>query len=300
MRLEGFHHVTAICSSPQDNLDFYIRRLGQRLVKQTVNFDDPGTYHFYYGDRTGTPGSILTFFPFVDAGPGRCGMGMVTAMAYAASSARFDAAIELFSEQGIEFDGPLERYGDSVLAFADPDRLPIELVRDDRSTWGLGPITGVTLWVDEIEPTAQVLTMALGMVAEGEVADPAGRRRRHRLADGSWVDLLQSERASIGRQGAGTFHHVAFRVPDHETHLAWRDRLIGFGLDVTPVIDRQYFDAIYFREPGGLLFEVATDPPGFAVDETPDALGSALKLPTQFEERRASIERVLPPIRVPR
>lgn len=300
MRLEGFHHVTAICSSPQDNLDFYVRRLGQRLVKQTVNFDDPGTYHFYYGDRTGSPGSILTFFPFMDAGPGRCGMGMASAMAYAASPARFDAAIALFSEQGIEFDGPLERYGDSVLAFADPDRLPLEIVRDERSKGDIGPISGVTLWVDEIEPTAHLLTEALGMDPEGEVADPAGRRRRHRLADGSWVDLLRSARASIGRQGAGTIHHVAFRVPDHETHLAWRDRLTGFGLDVTPVIDRQYFDAIYFREPGGVLFEIATDPPGFKVDETPEALGSTLRLPAQYEGRRAWIERVLPPIQVPR
>lgn len=298
-RMEGFHHTTAICSAPQENLEFYVRVLGQRLVKQTVNFDDPSTYHFYYGDEIGRPSSILTFFPFLDAGPGRCGTGMASAVAYAAPAERFDAAIELFSENGIDFEGPFERFGDTVLAFADPDRLPLEIVRTDRAGSALGPIVGVTLWESNPAPTARLLTELLGMTAEGDVADPVGRRWRFRMSSGAYVDLLRSDAPSIGRQGAGTIHHVAFRARSHEDHLAWRERALAFGLEVTPVIDRQYFNAIYFREPGGVLFEIATDPPGFAVDEPAEALGATLKLPAQYEGRRAEIERILPPIRVP-
>ncbi|MEM7236944.1 MAG: ring-cleaving dioxygenase [Pseudomonadota bacterium] len=300
MRIEGFHHITAICSAPQDNLDFYVRVLKQRLVKQTVNFDDPGTYHFYYGDRTGSPGSILTFFPFVDAGPGRCGAGMASALTYATGCEEFDAAIERLSERDVEFDGPFERFGATTLCFPDPDRLWLELQREDRDTSEIGPPSGVTLWVSEIESTALVLTEVLGLTAEGSEADRLGRRWRFRMAGGGTVDLLRSDAPSIGRQGAGTIHHVAFRVADYDTHLAWRERIAANGLDVTPVIDRQYFNAIYFREPGGVLFEIATDPPGFSLDEPVDALGLTLKLPQRYEDRRGEIERVLPPIRVPR
>lgn len=298
--IQGLHHITAICASPQDNIDFYVRTLGRRLVKRTVNFDDPGTYHLYYGDRVGAPGSILTFFPFVDAGPGRCGVGMASALCLAAPTDGFGALIEKLAERGVDFDGPFERFGEPVITFADPDRLPVECVEERTGANAPYLLKGVTLWVDDPEPTARVLTELLGLASVGEEEDPAGRRCRLVAEDGAVVDLLQSKTSSFGRQGAGTIHHVAFRTRDRESQQAWRARIEAFGLDVTPIIDRQYFDAIYFQEPGGVLFEIATDPPGFSIDEPIDTLGETLKLPLRYEARRADIERILPPLCIPR
>ncbi|MEO0359493.1 MAG: ring-cleaving dioxygenase [Pseudomonadota bacterium] len=297
--ITGVHHVTAICSSPQENIDFYTRKLSLRLVKQTVNFDSVDTYHFYYGDRTGAPGTILTFFPFVDAGPGRCGAGMASAVAYATSVGGIEAFVERLSEHDVEFDGPFERFGETVITFGDPDRLPLEIVERGETGSEVGPIAGVTLRVEDPEPTARLLTDLLGMKAEGESADSAGRRWRFRMGDGGSVDLLRSDEAGIARQGAGAIHHVAFRAPDDASHLEWRERVAAYGLNVTPVIDRQYFNAIYFREPGGVLFEIATDPPGFAIDEPVESLGASLKLPPKYEPQRERIERALPPVRLP-
>ncbi len=298
--IQGVHHVTAICSGPQDNLDFYARVLGQRLVKRTVNFDDPGSYHLYYGDRTGAPGTILTFFPFLDAGPGRCGPGMASAVAYETGAGGCGAMVAHLAAHGVDFDGPEERFGESVLRIADPDRLPVEIVERDGATGDrLGRICGVTLWLDDPEPTARLLTGLLGMEEAGRATAPAGERRRFVMPDGGAVDLLRSAAPTIARQGAGTIHHVAFRAADDAEQNEWRARLIKAGFEVTPVIDRQYFNAIYFREPGGALFEIATDPPGFAVDEPVETLGRALKLPPRYEPDRARIERLLPPIRLP-
>ena len=302
--IPGLHHVTAISGPPQANLEFYAGPLRQRLVKRTVNFDDPGTYHLYYGDRAGSPGTILTFFPFADAGPGRAGPGMASAVAYAVPA--LDPWMEELALGAVDFEGPAERMGARVLALADPDGLRVELVETGAGGGGAGPsddgFHSVTLWVDDPEPTARVLGEVMGYEAGAEERGRDGARLRLTApgeARGRVVDLLRSDAPSIGRQGAGTIHHVAFRAETPEIQREWRERLAAAGLDVTPVIDRQYFDAIYFREPGGVLFEIATDPPGFATDEEPDALGRALKLPARYEPLRERIEARLPPLRMP-
>jgi glyoxalase family protein len=296
------HHVTAISGPPQDNLDFWIGTLHQRLVKRTVNFDDPGTYHLYYGDAEAAPGSIMTFFPFVDAGPGRAGAGMAAAVAYAIAD--LDQRMGDLAEAAIDFDGPFERFGERAIALKDPDGLRVELIEVGARDEGFH---SVTLWLDEVEPTARVLE-ALGYAREGDETTATGgtggteSRVRYRSTDperGSAVDLITSDAHSIGRSGAGTIHHVAFRARTAEEQQEWRKRLSDVGMQVTPVIDRQYFDAIYFQTPGGVLFEIATDPPGFAVDEDAAHLGEALKLPEKYEAHRARIEQVLPDIRVP-
>lgn len=298
----GFHHVTAICSAPQPNLDFHARLLGRRLVKRTVNFDEPTAYHLYYGDRTGSPGTVLTFFAFLDAGPGRCGPGMASALAYAVDEDGLLAMVERLSEHDVAFDGPVGRFGERVLGFADPDRLPVELIERPAMASGdtPGPLAAVTLRLDDPEPTARLLTDVLGLGEAGSERGDDGERWRFALPDGGSVDLLRSDAPTIGRQGAGTIHHVAFRARDGEEQRAWRERLLAAGLDVTEVIDRRYFDAIYAREPGGVLFEIATDPPGFTVDEAADDLGRSLMLPPRHEPERARLERLLPPIEVPR
>lgn len=309
--IPGLHHVTAISGPPQANVDFYVGTLLQRLVKKTVNFDAPDTYHLYYGNQQAEPGSILTFFPFVNAGPGRIGPGMASAVAYAVPKGGLNAWMSVLAEAAVDFDGPLERFGEQMIVVKDPDGLQVELIETDRGTAGLSatddkPVDGgfhsVTLWLDSPEPTARLLTDVFGYSSAGE-ASGNGENRYRFLADGhgrgSVVDLITSDTASIGRQGAGSIHHVAFRAENDEVQKAWIDTLRGKGFDVTPQIDRQYFNAIYFREPGGVLFEIATDPPGFATDEPMDALGQELKLPAQHERLRDRIERVLPPITVP-
>jgi glyoxalase family protein len=301
--MPGLHHVTAISGPPQENLDFYTRVLKQRLVKRTVNFDDPGTYHLYYGDHDATPGTILTFFPFVDAGPGRAGPGMASALAYRVAPGRLDAIVEHFADAAIDCETVSERFGERMVALTDPDRLRIELIEaaEPSAVAGdIGAFHSVTLWVERPERTARVLTDVFGMVEAGHSTSPTEERWRFRAPDGltAAVDVVRSDAAAIGRQGAGTVHHVAFRARTNEEQLDWRERVQSAGLNVTPVIDRQYFNAIYFREPGGILFEIATDPPGFAVDEPMETLGHDLKLPPQYEAMRERIERVLPPLKV--
>ena len=300
--IAGLHHVTAISGPPQANLDFYVRDLGQRLVKRTVNFDAPDTYHLYYGDRDATPGSILTFFPFMDAGQGRAGPGMASAFAY--SVADLDALMDRLAEKGQDFEGPFVRYGERAVAISDPDGLRVEIVEGGARDGGFH---SVTLWVQEVDPTARVLEL-MGYERTAEETEATGgtggaeRRVRYLSPSGrrgSVVDLLTSDARTAARPGAGTIHHVAFRAPQPDDQRAWRERLSEAGLSVTPVIDRQYFDAIYFRTPGGVLFEIATDPPGFTVDEDAAHLGEALKLPPQYEAQRGRIERVLPPLTLP-
>ncbi|MDD9718361.1 ring-cleaving dioxygenase [Dinoroseobacter sp. PD6] len=299
--IPGLHHVTAISGPPQDNVDFFTGTLGQRLVKKTVNFDAPDTYHLYYGNETAEPGTILTFFPFVDAGPGRAGPGMASAYAYAVPAGRFDGWMARLAEDAIDFDGPVERFGQRVITLRDPDGAPVELIETDRVAQA--PLDGfhsVTLWEADPEPTAKLLTEVFGY-SDGGTETGEGIERLRLVAPGdargAVVDLIRTDTPSIGRSGAGTIHHVAFRAQDHDTHMGWREKLLGLGHGVTPVIDRQYFDAIYFREPGGVLFEIATDPPGFATDEPMEALGRKLMLPPQHEPLRDRIERVLPPLR---
>ncbi|MEX3014032.1 ring-cleaving dioxygenase [Gymnodinialimonas hymeniacidonis] len=310
--IPGLHHVTAISGPPQTNVDFYVGTLLQRLVKKTVNFDAPDTYHLYYGNQRAEPGSILTFFPFADAGPGRAGPGMASAVAYSIPKGGLNAWMMAFAEAAIDFDGPAERFGEQMIALTDPDGLRIELIETERGTAETkipedGPVDSgfhsVTLWLDNPDRTAALLTDVFGYSASGE--EKSGDESRYRfLAEGhgrgSAVDLITSNVASIGRQGAGSIHHVAFRAKNDDVQMAWRETLRSKGFDVTPQIDRQYFNAIYFREPGGVLFEIATDPPGFATDEPMDKLGEELKLPDQHERLRDQIERVLPPITIPK
>lgn len=298
--IPGLHHVTAICGPPQPNVDWYTGLLRQRLVKRTVNFDDPGTYHLYYGDEAGSPGTIMTFFPFANAAQGRAGPGMASAVAYAVPQGGIDAWMEHLADAGHDFDGPAERFGARALSLADPDGLAVELIE------AAGPGDGfhsVTLWLDGVDATARLLTDVMGYEERGH--ERAGGEERLRLASpsgarGAVVDLVRRDGTGTRpRPGAGTIHHVAFRAETDEAQHEWRDKVAAFGLEVTPVIDRQYFNAIYFREPGGILFEIATDPPGFAIDEAPEALGRDLKLPPRYEPRRAAIERALPPLTVP-
>ncbi len=302
LTIPGLHHITAISGPPQENVDFFTGILKQRLVKKTVNFDAPDTYHLYYGNEAAEPGTILTFFPFVDAGPGRAGAGMAAAYAYAVPKGKFDGWMEDLAENAIDFLGPKERFGERVILLRDPDGAPVELVETDRkSDASLDGFHSVTLWEDDIAPTQRLLTDHFGYEDAGhETADGVERLRLKAPGDarGAVIDLMRSDAPSIGRQGKGTIHHVAFRAKDDAEHLEWQEALNTAGFGVTEVRDRQYFNAIYFREPGGVLFEIATDPPGFAVDEDHAHLGEALKLPPQYEASRDKIERMLPPLKV--
>jgi predicted esterase/catechol 2,3-dioxygenase-like lactoylglutathione lyase family enzyme len=303
----GIHHVTAIASDPQKNLDFYAGVLGLRLVKRTVNFDDPQTYHFYFGDRTGTPGSLLTFFPWPGARAGRQGPGQVAVTSFAIEPRATGFWVERLLRHGIRYDGPAQQ----VISFRDPDGLLLELVAAAGATgaaWGGAPgiarenaiqgLHSVTLWVDESRESKRVLVETLGFRKAGE----DGTTQRFVVGDGGpgrIVGLRAVGGFPPGAGGAGTVHHVAWRVEHDAAQLEVRAQVIGAGLAPTPVIDRQYFHSVYFREPGGVLFELATEQPGFAIDEPVEHLGGRLALPPQFEARRAEIERVLPPVHLP-
>ena len=308
--LLGIHHVTAIASDPQRNVDFYAGALGLRLVKQTVNFDDPGTYHFYYGDELGHPGTILTFFPWPGARRGRQGTGQIGATAFSVPGHSLEFWRDRLAALGLDSDTET-RFDQDVLIFADPDGMPIELVADRAvdgiAGWAGGPVPAehairgvhsVTLWEADADLTDTILQGALGFTA----LDEAGARTRYHIAEpgiGARVDVLHLPDAAPASGGAGTVHHVAWRTGDRDQQQAWQARVSARGLHVTDILDRQYFTSIYFREPGGVLFEIATDPPGFTRDEAPDELGTALRLPPWYKEQRAAIERALPPIRLP-
>ena len=309
MQLDGIHHITAIAGDPQRNVDFYTQALGLRLVKLTVNFDDPGTYHFYYGDATGAPGTVLTFFPFRGAPQGRRGTGQATTIAFSIPDGAMGYWIERFERLNVPFNAPARRFDAETLVFYDPDDLELELVAhaDGRAPWEGGPVPpeyairgfhSFTLSVDEPERTAALLTETLGFRAAGE----AGDRFRYAAGEGglgALVDVLCRPATTRGQVAVGTVHHVAWRTPDDAQQLDWRQKLVGLGYNVSPVMDRQYFHSIYFREPGGVLFEIATDPPGFTLDEPMDQLGSGLKLPPWLEPRRGVIAQNLPSIRLP-
>ena len=307
MSIGGLHHVTAMAGDPGENVRFFTDALGLRLVKRTVNFDDPGTYHLYYGDAVGHPGTVMTFFPYADGRQGRAGTGQVTTTAFRIPAGSVDYWLDRFGERGIDHDEPRERFGATVLPFRDPHGLACELVAveahdDDLDPWD-GPVPaehairgfhGVTLTVTGAGPTAEVLT-SLGY----ESGPEADERRRFRIGDGgpgSVVDLRVDPDAPRGEMGVGAVHHVAFRTPDDNAQADLQRRLRDAGHRVTEVKDRQYFRSIYFREPGGVLFEIATDPPGFTRDEDRESLGEALELPPWLEDDREAIERNLPPI----
>ncbi|MFL4984662.1 MAG: ring-cleaving dioxygenase [Xanthobacteraceae bacterium] len=305
-RSAGIHHVTAICSNPRRNVAFYTDGLGLRMVKRTVNFDDPSTWHLYYGDETGSPGTALTFFAWGNLPPGHNGIGQTVATAFMIPERSLAYWTGRFAEKGIPHDGPARRFDQTFVALRDPDGMSLELVATKGAralpAWSGGPVpaehairgfSGVRLLVGEAEPTAQVLTEALGFASQGQ----ENSRHRFVAADGplgTIVDLRAESGAPPGRQGAGSVHHVAFRAPDDDAELEMASAVRGLGLRPTDPIDRQYFHSVYFREPGGVLFEIATDGPGFTVDEPKEALGSSLKLPAWIEPRRAQIEAALP------
>jgi glyoxalase family protein len=305
----GIHHVTAIARDPQSNVDFYTRVLGLRLVKQTVNFDAPDSYHLYYGDEQGSPSSLLTFFPWPGVSEGRQGAGMATTTAFSVPGSSLGWWHERLKGLGVDTDAPASRDAEEVLTFRDPNGMVLDLVAaegDHRSGWdGVADIPAdhavrglhaVTLSEQQLEPSAGMLTDLLGMTVAHEGAD----RARFGMAEGgsgALVDVAAGVR-DRGLQAGGTVHHVAFRAPDLETMTTWQQELLGRGVRVTQILDRQYFRSIYFREPGGVLFEIATDAPGFAVDEPLLELGRHLRLPPWLEPDREQIARALPPLRL--
>ncbi len=302
----GLHHVTAIASDPQTNLDFYTDVLGLRFVKRTVNFDDPGTYHFYFGDDAGSPGTILTFFPWPHAARGHSGAGEVTRTAFSVPAASLEYWQERLTDRGLPVERTGRRFEEQVLTFPDPDGLQIEIVAHADAGPANAPrfasvppehairgFFGVTLLEQQADQTAAILNV-LGFRKIGQ----EGNRLRFSAeghALGNHIDLLVDPNARFGRSGAGSVHHIAFRAKDDAAQKEWREE-IAKHLHVTPVLDRTYFHSIYFREPGGVLFELATDPPGFALDEPPESLGEELRIPEWLEARRSFIEKRLAPI----
>jgi len=310
--IEGLHHVTAIAGEPQANLDFYAGVLGLRLVKVTVNFDDPTTYHLYYGDGQGHPGTIMTFFPWPGAPKGRTGTGQLTVTSFAVPEKSLPYWRQRLSKHGVEFEEATSDFGEPMLFLGDPDGLQLELISSSNAApdhiWEEGPVPNehairgfhhVTLSENGYERTASLLVETLGF---RQIAKQ-GNRFRYAVANavpGTMVDLVCAPEARPGRVAVGTVHHVAWRTATNEEQERWRSKLTELEYDVTPIIDRQYFHSIYFREPGGVLFEIATDPPGFARDETIEHLGTSLKLPPWLEKARPELQRLLPRIELPK
>ena len=315
--LGGLHHVTAVTGDAAANVAFYTHVLGLRLVKKTVNQDDVSAYHLFYGDEVGHAGTEVTFFDWPQAGPNRPGAGTVAAIALAVPDrAALDYWAGRLAEHGVAHGGIVARGGRDLIAFADPEGQRLELVaappRPEITPWADAPVPpgvairglhAVTLAVANPTPTARVLTETLGFRREDEYVGDGGATVAVFAVgpggSGAEVHVATDPTGSRGRVGIGGVHHVAFRAPDDAAHAEWRARIARAGLGVTPVIDRYYFRSIYFREPGGVLYEVATDGPGFATDEDAAHLGERLALPPFLEPRRAEIEAGLRPIPAP-
>ncbi|HVV10006.1 ring-cleaving dioxygenase [Amycolatopsis sp.] len=306
----GLHHVTAVGGEPQRNAEFYVRTLGLRLVKRTVNFDDPGSYHLYYGDESGKPGTLMTFFPRPDAPAGRRGTGQATTTSFSVPANSIGWWRDHLAETGVTTGRIANRDSEDVLTFDDPDGLQLALVAhpqgDPRDPWDNGHVPAehairglhsVTLSVAEEEPTAEMFG-DLGLTFVGQDSNRL-RFSAGAGGPGAIVDVLVTPGVARGLVSTGTVHHVAWRAPDEETQANWRAELVDAGVKVTSILDRQYFRSIYFREPGGTLLEVATDQPGFAIDEPLLELGRALKLPPWLEPDREQIERTLPKLNLP-
>ena len=309
-KILGIHHITAIAGDPQRNIDFYTQILGLRLVKLTVNYDDPHTYHLYYGDKIGHPGTILTFFPWPGAPRGRRGTGQVTSTSFLIPEDSIPYWRDRLKQNNVRVEESTSRFKneEEIITFYDRDDLKLELVASSVAStskyvpWEKTPVPeknairgfyGITLSEEGYERTASLLkdTMGFRLVRE------EGERFRYEASEGgpsTYIDLLCQPALPRGEVLAGTVHHVAWRTPNNDQQKAWRQEIVKVGLNPTPVIDRQYFHSVYFREPGGVLFEVATDPPGFAIDEPEEKLGTNLKLPPWLEPSRKHIEQALP------
>ncbi|MBZ6079262.1 ring-cleaving dioxygenase [Microvirga puerhi] len=306
MAHHGIHHVTAIAGPARRNIDFYTRVLGLRLVKKTVNFDDPGTYHFYYGNESGDPGSILTFFPWEHVARGRAGVGSTQETSFHVPESSIGYWTHRLLEQGVAHSAPEKRFGQSVLTFKDPDGMSLALVGVPENGDGAAPwvgdvseeaairgLDGVTLLVEDAERTGAILTDVFGF--RETARDGSLIRYSGDAPIGRTVDVRGAKGFLPGRQGGGSVHHVAFRAADDAAQQAMVQRLAEHhGIRTTEQRDRNYFRSVYFREPGGILFEIATDEPGFAVDEPKERLGHELKLPRFLESRRRQIETALP------
>lgn len=305
----GLHHITALASDPYKNVDFYAGILGLRLVKKTINFDAPEVYHLYYGNEKGSPGTILTFFLYPGIPQGRKGKGQLTVTSFSIPEHSIDYWMKRFDKFTVEYEGPEQRFDDElVLYFEDHEGLGLELVankKDDRPGFTYGNIPseyaikgfyGMTLSEECYEKTAGLLVGQL----DHELITEKGNRFRFSASGkpGSFVDVLCHPDALRGLAGYGTVHHVAFATANDVTQLEARAKLLNLGLNVTPVLDREYFHSIYFREPGGVLFEIATIPPGFTIDEPLEHLGESLKLPPWEEQNRSKIAQILPPIQL--
>jgi len=307
MRRNGIHHVTAIAGSTHRNLDFYSRTLGLRLVKKTVNFDDPTTYHLYYGDETGQPGSILTFFPWEHAAPGRLGIGETQETVLRVPEGAIGYWTHRFIEKGVRHEAPEKRFGQTVLPFRDPDGMRLALAAtsgiEGEPAWTAGEIPaehairgfqGISLLLESGEPTGAILTDVLGFTNAGQEGSVT-RFKAGDTAIGGIVDIRSAGGFLPARMGTGSVHHVAFRAADDQAQAEMVRKLReNHGIETTEQKDRNYFRSVYFREPGGILFEIATDEPGFAVDEPVAFLGRGLKLPTFLEKQREEIEAILP------
>lgn len=302
----GIHHITAIVGHPQENADFYAGVLGLRLVKKTVNFDDPGTYHLYFGAKNGKPGTIMTFFNWADAYRGKIGDGQVGVTSYAVPVGAMTFWEQRLQNFAIPFTKS-HRFGEHSLLFEDPHGLQLEIVErqdGEENGWEFGRVTadvaikgfgGATLFSAQPEQTAHLLEHVMGLERLGEAGDYI--RFRSAADIGNIVDV---KKTSLGRgqMGVGTVHHIAWRATDDADQLDWQTHVAANGYGVTPVQDRNYFNAIYFREHGGILFEIATDPPGFAHDESQETMGQQLMLPLQYESRREQLESALIPFEV--
>jgi glyoxalase family protein len=305
-KILGIHHITAIAGNAKRNHEFYTNVLGLRLIKKTVNFDDPGTYHFYFGDETGTPGTILTFFPWEHVQQGKAGTGMATEIGYAVPGKSLEFWTERFRSFNVKVTGTGTRFGEQYLSFEDPDGLPLTLIiptaADNRKPWETAEVNAsvatkgfhsITLTLRSIHDTAKILTGLFDYTLSGQ----EGNRYRYRtdaVETASIIDLVEAPQEPRAVNAGGTVHHIAFRVKDEKVLMQFREKIVKAGYNITPKIDRNYFFSLYFREPGGVLFELATENPGFAIDEPVNELGKNLKLPAQYESNRAEIEKVLP------
>jgi glyoxalase family protein len=304
--ITGIHHITALAGNAQPNIDFYCGVLGLRLVKKTINFDAPEVYHFYYGNETGNPGTILTFFPYEGLSAGRHGKGMLNTTSFSVPLSSLGYWEDRLKKFNVNYKGPADRFEETVMYFEDHDGLGLELVFTDRDqrpgfTYGHIPIEhsikgfyGAEIWVEGYERSAALLTEQMDHSQIGE----KGNRFRYAATDspGNYIDLVCMPDSLKGLGGAGTVHHIAFSTPDAKSQSDVRVKISQRMLNPTPVLDRNYFTSIYFREPGGVLFEIATAGPGFLVDEEIDQLGNALKLPEQYEQYRTQIEKAVVPI----
>jgi glyoxalase family protein len=302
----GIHHITAIVGHPQENVDFYASVLGLRLVKKTINFDDPGTYHLYFGNDGGRPGSIITFFPWANAYQGKIGGGQVGVTSYAIPVGSMNFWEKRLEKFNINYTKS-ERFGETYVVFDDVHGLGLELVEREEgeiNNWSIGDVTpevaikgfaGAVLLSTQPEETARLLVDVMGLEKIGEEGDLI-RFKSH----GDIGNIIDLKKTTVGRgqMGVGTVHHIAWRAEDDEDQLDWKTHVAGNGYPVTPVRDRNYFNAIYFREHGEILFEIATDPPGFAHDESYETMGEELKLPPQYEQYREKLNTHLIPIQM--